>query len=602
MHASEKYTERVQKLRAEYWTTIGSVNLEDLVFIDEAGVNIAITRRFARSPQGSRAYASHPQGRGKNVTMIGAMSTQGIIAAMTFTGGTNASANLNNSAIATFSFGAGAGGNIRIETGNLNLREGTSITTSTINPSRIDLNSFTPINLLSNGQPELREVLIAFIQNLINTIEPGDSSNFEQAKPGNVNIFASDSVVLSGISPDGESNIISTATFGSASAGNITLETGELIVRDRSLITSSTTDKGQGGNITLTASDSIKLIGRSGLYTSTFGTGAAGNLKIFNTGNLTIQDGSQIAASTIGEGRGGNIDITADTVEIKGISAEGSSSGVQSRTLDQASSADAGDIKLTTRLLNINGGAVISTQSINQGQAGKITIRVDENLNALDGRISTSSRKSSGGDINIDARDIRLFGNSDISTFVSRGAGGGGDIKITANSIFALNDSDIFAFAQDGKGGNITLNTPAFFGQNYRPIVPGTNTLTLDKNNQVDINASGAVSGVIVLPDTTFVQNNLGQLPQNAIDTNALIANSCISRGTKRQENSFTITGSGALTTNRPGVLVSNYTTGEVRGVETTSRPWKKGDAIIEPQGLYRLNNGQLLLSRECSN
>ncbi|MEH1966104.1 IS630 family transposase [Nostoc sp.] len=92
MHASEKYTERVQKLRTEYWTTIGTVNLEELVFIDEAGVNIAMTRRFARSPQGSRAYGSRPYGRGKNVTMIGAMSLEGVIAAMTFTGGTNASA------------------------------------------------------------------------------------------------------------------------------------------------------------------------------------------------------------------------------------------------------------------------------------------------------------------------------------------------------------------------------------------------------------------------------------------------------------------------------------------------------------------------------
>ncbi len=89
---SEKYTERVQKLRVEYWTTISSVNLEDLIFIDEAGVNIAMTRRFARSPQGSRAYGDRPDGRGKNVTMIGAMSLEGIIAAMTFTGGTNASA------------------------------------------------------------------------------------------------------------------------------------------------------------------------------------------------------------------------------------------------------------------------------------------------------------------------------------------------------------------------------------------------------------------------------------------------------------------------------------------------------------------------------
>jgi DDE superfamily endonuclease len=88
IHASERYTERVQKLRVEYWTTISPVKLADLVFIDEAGVNIVMTRLFARSPQGSRAYGNRPDGRGKNVTMIGAMSTEGIIAAMTFTGGT----------------------------------------------------------------------------------------------------------------------------------------------------------------------------------------------------------------------------------------------------------------------------------------------------------------------------------------------------------------------------------------------------------------------------------------------------------------------------------------------------------------------------------
>ncbi|WP_404824243.1 transposase [Nostoc flagelliforme] len=62
------------------------------MFIDEAGVNIAMTRLFARSPQGSRAYGTRPDGRGKNVTMIGAISLEGIIAAMTFTGSTNASA------------------------------------------------------------------------------------------------------------------------------------------------------------------------------------------------------------------------------------------------------------------------------------------------------------------------------------------------------------------------------------------------------------------------------------------------------------------------------------------------------------------------------
>lgn len=39
---------------------------------------------------------------------------------------------------------------------------------------------------------------------------------------------------------------------------------------------------------------------------------------------------------------------------------------------------------------------------------------------------------------------------------------------------------------------------------------------------------------------------------------------------------------------------------GEVRNVEPTSRTWKKGDAIVEAQGVYRLADGQLVLSREC--
>jgi len=43
LHATEAESERVQKLRKEYWTTIGEVKLSDLVFIDETGVNLAMT-------------------------------------------------------------------------------------------------------------------------------------------------------------------------------------------------------------------------------------------------------------------------------------------------------------------------------------------------------------------------------------------------------------------------------------------------------------------------------------------------------------------------------------------------------------------------------
>lgn len=86
---SERDTERVQRLRVEYWHTLGTVKLSDLVFGDEAGVNLAMSQRYARSLQGTRAYGDRPDGRGKNVTMIGGVSLQGVVAVLTFQGGTD---------------------------------------------------------------------------------------------------------------------------------------------------------------------------------------------------------------------------------------------------------------------------------------------------------------------------------------------------------------------------------------------------------------------------------------------------------------------------------------------------------------------------------
>ena len=89
LHANEAESERVQKLRSQYWTTIGEVRLKDLVFIDETGVNLAMTRRYATAEKGKRAYSKCPYNRGTNITMIGAIATTGFFAPFTFEGWTN---------------------------------------------------------------------------------------------------------------------------------------------------------------------------------------------------------------------------------------------------------------------------------------------------------------------------------------------------------------------------------------------------------------------------------------------------------------------------------------------------------------------------------
>ena len=80
----------MQRLRVEYWHEIGAVNLEDLVFVDETGSNLAITRRYARSVRGSRAYNHAPYQRGQTITLIGAMALRGLVGEISFPGATDA--------------------------------------------------------------------------------------------------------------------------------------------------------------------------------------------------------------------------------------------------------------------------------------------------------------------------------------------------------------------------------------------------------------------------------------------------------------------------------------------------------------------------------
>ncbi len=48
-------SERVQQQRVAFWQLVQGILAKDLIFIDESGVNLALTRLFARSFRGERA-------------------------------------------------------------------------------------------------------------------------------------------------------------------------------------------------------------------------------------------------------------------------------------------------------------------------------------------------------------------------------------------------------------------------------------------------------------------------------------------------------------------------------------------------------------------
>lgn len=58
-----------------------------LVFVDESGFGLDMTPVYAYAPKGERAYGSVPKNRGKNTSLIAALSLhEGLTAAMTLTG------------------------------------------------------------------------------------------------------------------------------------------------------------------------------------------------------------------------------------------------------------------------------------------------------------------------------------------------------------------------------------------------------------------------------------------------------------------------------------------------------------------------------------
>jgi filamentous hemagglutinin family protein len=394
--------------------------------------------------------------------------------------------------------------------------------------------------------------------------------------------------------------------------GNITVETNRLSLRDGGRLGASTLGRGNAGDINVRAKDSVEVVGvnengsisRIVAVATDTATGNGGTITI-KTGELSIGEGGRVAVATSGKGNAGAIQIYADSIGITGKSGDSTVNSQISAAVDPDSTGRGGSINLEARKLAVQSGGLITSRSEGSQRAGDININLQETLQARNSEVSTNSNLSGGGSITITAQGILLRDNSNIRT--TSDASNGGNITLNAKTVVALEDSNILAFAPVGEGGQISfVNNRAFLSDPlYRPASPITERAALNAlqtNGRVDVNASGAVSGAISgVPDISFIQNSLNQLPNNQIDTNKLLAQTCIIRK-DQPEGTFYVTGSGSIP-NRPNdPALSDYPTNTIQPTtQTAQRPWKLGDPIIEPQGFYKLADGRFVMSRECA-
>jgi len=108
-------------------------------------------------------------------------------------------------------------------------------------------------------------------------------STFGEGDSGNLTVDASGSVQVIGTTADSQffSGLLAQAASGSSgNAGDLTINTGSLLVQDGAQVSTSTFGAGKGGNLTVNASQSVQLIGElAGQFGSGLISQAATNLR-----------------------------------------------------------------------------------------------------------------------------------------------------------------------------------------------------------------------------------------------------------------------------------------------------------------------------------
>ena len=374
---------------------LGSVAANSLVSLNEIETNYALgyagVENFGDITlfQGAVVDASGEGGgaiqvQGKNINL-----TESFIAVVTqgSTPGKNLEINASESLqlsggaqILTSINGEGEGGDVRLETSSLELSGGAQIVTFT------------------QGEGKAGDAIVK--ASSLKLREGAQIASFTQGKgeAGDVIVKDSDSISLDG--SNSTTGFFAQVLEGTGNGGNINIETRVLNIKGGAAINASTFGAGNAGNISVKASDSIELDGRtpdeqfvSGIFAQVEeqaeNAGNAGTITI-ETRQLTLEAGAQISSAARKSGNGGSVNINAsDSITLTGSSPtatlDSGSSGIFATAEGEAATGNPGQLDISTGMLTVENGGKISANNRSTGQQqGNLTLNVD-NLIVRDG-------------------------------------------------------------------------------------------------------------------------------------------------------------------------------------------------------------------------
>jgi filamentous hemagglutinin family protein len=305
------------------------------------------------------------------------------------------------------------------------------------------------------------------------------------------------------------SSILS-STIGKGNAGNITITTKRLIIRDLAKIDSSSTESNIDG-------------------VESFATGDAGNINIVASEFIAITNQGSINSSSVGEGKAGNINLTTGNLTIDNSS---------EITVNSEGLGDAGNIVIQAQSLKLDNNSAISAATI-QSDGGNIDLQINDNL--------------------------ELRNQSNISAAVG-GTGNSGNINITTQFLITSpqDNSDIIATAKSGRGGNINIESLGIFGISQQTKIT--------QFSDINVSSELGVDGTIKLSnyDTKLkTRETESKIPLIKVPSN-FIPNSCYATQ-QYQKNKYVQTGRGGISLDAKDSLITEHTWEDWRILEQES-------------------------------
>ena len=548
---------------------------------------------------------------------------------------------------------SGNGGNISLETGELNLTNDSEIIADTtgkgdagnikidVMGGDINLNNSTQIQSQTRGSAEgnAGNITIETDGSLFSTngnLILADSQ--AQGDGGSIIINAGEQILLEGLSEDGFSSQIVVGLSRESSngtGGTIEINAGELVLDDVASITSDTVSgsMGNAGNVTIDVNN-LRLSENSLINVFTANDFNGGAITI-NAQTLDLASGGKILAATDAGGDAGNINLNiSDRITIDN-SIESSVPfvffGSNSQLLNNLQSSPSGIYADTTENSTGNGGNInigilpeqrpqdfiisnngqIIVDSDGTGSGGSIFLG-SQALELDNGSISASTQAGFGGTIILQiTEDITLRDNSFISA-QAFGNADGGNLTIDTDFIVAFpsngTGSDLIATADGGTGGVVDLRgVEAIFGLQPRDAISANSQPIANDTNDIDAssNIPGQDGTVALDPGSLNPIQGETELPTNIVVPEQTIAQVCQSERVAAAQNSLSIEGKGGIIP-EPGLpLNSNniYVDGESDSTSSIPAPIETAQGKIQlARGVKVSEDGTITLTAYRTN